>query len=76
MTDDILDVTGDAALLGKTIGKDEKENKLTCVKMYGLDGAKVQADMCAHDCFSILEGLSGDTAFLRGLVEYVLKRSN
>lgn len=76
MTDDILDVTGDAAVLGKTTGKDEKEDKLTCVKMYGLDGAKVQADMCAHDCFAILEGVSGDTNFLRGLVEYVLKRSN
>ena len=76
MTDDILDVTGDSAVLGKTIGKDEKENKLTCVKIYGLDGAKVRADMCAHDCFAILEGVSGDTSFLKGLVEYVLKRSN
>lgn len=76
MTDDILDVTGDAALLGKTTGKDEKENKLTCVKIYGLDGAKVRADMCAHDCFAVLEGIDGDTDFLKGLVEYVLKRSN
>ena len=76
MTDDILDVTGDSVVLGKTIGKDEKENKLTCVKIYGLDGAKVRADMCAHDCFAILEGVSGDTSFLKGLVEYVLKRSN
>jgi geranylgeranyl diphosphate synthase type II len=76
MTDDILDVTGDSAVLGKTIGKDEKENKLTCVRIYGLDGAKVRADMCAHDCFAILEGVSGDTTFLKGLVEYVLKRSN
>ena len=76
MTDDILDVTGDAALLGKTTGKDEKEDKLTCVKIFGLDGAKIRADMCAHDCFSILEGVSCDTEFLRGLVEYVLKRSN
>lgn len=76
MTDDILDVTGDSALLGKTVGKDEKEDKLTCVKIYGLDGAKVRADMCAHDCFAILEGINGDTDFLKGLVEYVLKRSN
>ncbi len=76
MTDDILDVTGDSAVLGKTIGKDEKENKLTCVRIYGLDGAKVRADMCAHDCFAILEGVGGDTTFLKGLVEYVLKRSN
>jgi geranylgeranyl diphosphate synthase type II len=76
MTDDILDVTGDSAVLGKTIGKDEKANKLTCVRIYGLDGAKVRADMCAHDCFAILEAVGGDTTFLKGLVEYVLKRSN
>lgn len=76
MTDDILDVVGDSEKLGKTVGKDEKENKLTSVKMYGLEGAKVRADMCAHDCLSILEGISGDTEFLGGLVNYVLKRSN
>ena len=76
MTDDILDVVGDSEKLGKTVGKDEKENKLTSVKMYGLEGAKVRADMCAHDCLSILEGISGDTEFLSGLVDYVLKRSN
>ena len=76
MTDDILDVVGESEKLGKTVGKDEKENKLTSVKMYGLEGAKVRADMCAHDCLSILEGISGDTEFLGGLVNYVLKRSN
>lgn len=76
MTDDILDVTGDSATLGKTAGKDEKENKLTCVKLYGLEGAKVHADMCAKDCRSVLEGIDGDTEFLKDLVDYVLKRSN
>jgi geranylgeranyl diphosphate synthase type II len=76
MTDDILDVTGEADLLGKTVGKDEKENKLTTVKIYGLDGAKVRAEECAQDCFAILEGISGDTEFLKGLVEYVLTRKH
>lgn len=76
MTDDILDVTGTSAQLGKTVGKDEKENKLTCVKLYGLEGAKLRADMCAKDCLAVLEGLDGDTEFLKALVDYVLKRSN
>ena len=49
MTDDILDVVGTSAQLGKTVGKDEKENKLTCVKLYGLEGSQVRADMCAKD---------------------------
>lgn len=76
ITDDILDVTGDSQSLGKTAGKDEKENKLTYVKLYGLDGAKVRADMCAKDCLAVLEGLEGDTEFLKELVQYVLKRGN
>ena len=76
ITDDILDVTGDSEKLGKTTGKDEKENKLTYVKLYGLEGARVRADMCAMDCLAILEGIDEDVAFLKELVNYVLKRSN
>jgi len=74
MTDDILDVTGDFEELGKSIGKDEKENKLTCIRLYGLEGAKLRAEECAKDCLAVLEGIEGDVAFLRQLVEYVLTR--
>ncbi len=76
MTDDILDVMGDFQALGKSIGKDEKENKLTCIRLYGLEGAKIRAESCAKDCLSILEGVEGDTHFLRELVTYVLNRDN
>ncbi|MCD8024042.1 MAG: polyprenyl synthetase family protein [Candidatus Gastranaerophilales bacterium] len=40
MADDILDVTSTSEILGKTAGKDKKENKLTYVKIYGLEGAR------------------------------------
>ncbi len=76
MTDDILDVTGNFQALGKSIGKDEKENKLTCIRLYGLEGAKMRAEDCARDCRSMLEGVEGDTAFLSDLVNYVLNRTN
>lgn len=76
MTDDILDVTGDFDKLGKNVGKDEGKNKLTCIRIYGLEGAKIRADMCAKDCHAILEGIDGDTAFLHELVDYVLNRKN
>ena len=75
MTDDILDVEGNFETLGKTIGKDEDENKLTCIRLYGLEGAKIRADMCAKDCHAVLEGVEGDTAFLHELIDYVLNRS-
>ena len=76
MTDDILDVEGNFEELGKTIGKDETENKLTCIRIYGLEGAKIRADMCAQNCRAVLEGIDGDTEFLKDLVNYILKRSN
>ncbi len=76
MTDDILDVTGDFQDLGKSIGKDEKENKLTCVRLYGLEGAKTRAVSCAKDCHEALNALSGDVTFLRRLVDYVLTRKH
>ena len=76
MTDDILDVTGDFDALGKNVGKDEGKNKLTCIRLYGLEGAKIRADMCAKDCHAVLEGIDGDTSFLHELVDYVLNRRN
>ncbi len=76
MTDDILDVTGNFKDLGKSVGKDEKENKLTCIRLYGLEGAKLRAESCAKDCKATLEGVEGDTQFLSDFVDYVLKRSN
>lgn len=76
MTDDILDVVGSFDELGKSVGKDEGKNKLTCIRLYGLEGAKIRAEVCARDCLAVLEGIDGDTQFLKDLVEYVLKRSN
>lgn len=40
--DDVLDVTGDAAQLGKTPGKDAAANKATLVAALGLDGARAE----------------------------------
>lgn len=76
ITDDVLDVTGNFEALGKTVGKDQEENKLTYVRLYGLEGAKLRADLCAKDCLLALEGVDGDTEFLKDMVEHVLKRSN
>jgi farnesyl diphosphate synthase len=44
VVDDILDVTADAATLGKTAGKDEANDKPTYVSILGLDRARALAD--------------------------------
>lgn len=75
ITDDILDVVGEFENLGKSVGKDAKEKKLTTVNLYGLDCAKIQADECARLCHSVLEGVNGETEFLHSLIDYVLNRT-
>ena len=62
--------------MGKSIGKDSAEDKLTYVKLYGFDGAKARADLLAGDCRAFLEGIDGDTQFLYDLVCYVRDRKN
>ncbi|MDE7453549.1 MAG: polyprenyl synthetase family protein [Clostridia bacterium] len=74
LTDDILDVEGNFDQLGKSIGKDSAEGKYTGVRLYGLDGCKVRADMLADKCTGILEKFDGDTSFLKDLVFFVRQR--
>lgn len=73
--DDILDEIGDATVLGKSVGKDKQANKLTSVRVYELEGAKVIAESLARVCHVVLEGVTGETGFLHELVDYVLTRS-
>lgn len=47
--DDVLDVVGDTATLGKPVGSDDKLDKSTYVKLLGVDNAKAYADeLFAH----------------------------
>ncbi len=75
ITDDILDEVGEFEKLGKSIGKDKEENKLTAVRVYGLENARVNADICATNCHAILDGVEGDTRFLNDLIDFVRNRA-
>ena len=74
VTDDILDVKGSFEKMGKTIGKDSEENKLTSVNFYGMDESQILADFLYEKCVNILEGIKGDTQFLRQLAYFVRYR--
>ncbi len=75
ITDDILDVVGNFDELGKSIGKDAQENKLTYVQLYGLDCAKLHAEEHAKLCHALLEAIDTDTIFLGDLIDYILNRT-
>lgn len=55
--DDILDVTADTATLGKTAGKDEKEDKPTYVSILGLAKAKALAEDCEARALKALDAI-------------------
>lgn len=74
LTDDILDVEGNFDVLGKSIGKDKAEGKYTCVKLYGIEKSKVKADVIADKCTRVLEGIKGDTRFLKELTNFIRQR--
>ena len=75
VVDDILDVEGDFEQMGKTLGKDAKENKLTSVKYYGLKGAKEYADKLYAESVGALAGVR-EGGFLLKLAEKIYKRTN
>lgn len=54
IADDILDETSTFEQMGKTIGKDKAEGKLTYTSLYGLDKAKEDLNKLLEECFEIL----------------------
>ncbi len=54
ITDDLLDVTGEKEILGKTPGKDEAANKATWVAVFGLEGAREKLKHLENDAARIL----------------------
>lgn len=73
LTDDLLDVKGEQKEMGKTPGKDEAENKLTCVKLFGVNDAEKLADEYAEKCRTAIGGIS---VFLTEFVDFVRYRNH
>lgn len=75
MTDDILDVTGDQSVLGKSVGKDSESGKLTGVSAYGLESARIRAEELASDAVNALAVFGDEAAELRELALNALGRT-
>ncbi|SEL87884.1 farnesyl diphosphate synthase [Roseateles sp. YR242] len=77
VVDDILDVTQDSEVLGKTAGKDQDSNKPTYVSVLGLEPARAYAHQLRDQAHKALadSGLA-DTAWLSLLADKVVERDN
>lgn len=75
--DDILDVIGDTATLGKRQGADQQLGKSTYPALLGLEQAKAHARaLCddAHDALAGLRAQSFDTRILEALTHFIIQR--
>jgi farnesyl diphosphate synthase len=77
VVDDILDVTGDAATLGKTAGKDAAQDKPTYVSLLGLERSRAYAQELLAQALQALaaSGLQSTQA-LQALATMVVNRDN
>ena len=72
--DDILDIEGDAAELGKPIGSDIKNDKTTYVSLYGMEDAKKKVKELSDEAAEIVRGFGQNDTFLEALFEYLIYR--
>ncbi len=78
MMDDVLDFTADAAVLGKSTGKDERDRKSTFVTVYGLSKTKELIRNEQGKALELLEILAEeqDIAFFIAFNDYLSERGN
>ena len=72
--DDMLDVVGDAAVFGKTIGSDKEKGKVTFVDVLGLDGCAREVERCTESAKAAVANWS-DHMFLWELADRMVGRN-
>ena len=72
--DDLLDIEGDAATLGKTAGKDIEQGKVTFPALLGIEASRARLAELAAVMDAALEQLPADTTALAALGRKVIER--
>jgi len=74
ISDDIMDVEGSVESIGKTPNKDLLEDKLTSIKVFGLDGAKAKREFHYKKCLEQLDKIK-NSDFLRVFCKIMFERT-
>ncbi|MCM1024909.1 MAG: polyprenyl synthetase family protein [Roseburia sp.] len=72
--DDILDVVGNSEELGKPVGSDAQNRKLTYVTWKGLEQAGADVENLSREALELLEELGAENGFLKRLTEELIHR--
>lgn len=72
--DDILDVIGNTAKLGKKIHADEENNKTNYITVYGIEKCQEMCETMTKECIDILNSLNGNAESLIELTKKLLYR--
>ncbi len=72
--DDLMDFYGNLDQIGKTPGKDLAQDKLTSIKIYGIEGAKQKLDELHNRAVEIVNKLPNNT-FILSLLDNLYLRS-
>ncbi|MEX2114018.1 MAG: polyprenyl synthetase family protein [Pirellulales bacterium] len=76
ITDDLLDVRGDAASMGKRVGKDSDRGKLTFPAVLGIEESERRASQLIDEACAALEPLAPHAEPLLALAHYILERDH
>ncbi|WP_420822866.1 polyprenyl synthetase family protein [Sphingomonas solaris] len=74
IADDLLDVEGDEAAVGKPLHKDEAAGKATFVSLLGVERARQQASMLVDQAIAHLSSFGAEAGLLRAVARYVVER--
>lgn len=75
IADDILDVEGEQALVGKTLNKDSAQGKQTFVAFYGLDKARQLAQTYIDEAKQLLSDKFGASSLtLQAMADFIINR--
>ncbi|MBO1041907.1 polyprenyl synthetase family protein [Brucella pituitosa] len=76
LADDLLDVTADAAAMGKATGKDAAAGKATLVALHGIDWTRKQLSGLVAQAESLLEPFGDDATILKQAARFIAERQS
>jgi len=76
LADDLLDVTADAATMGKATGKDAARGKKTLVDYLGLEGSREKLQHLQQEAIALLAPFEAKAENLRDTARFIVERTN